>query len=78
MKTAYAYVTAAAAIAVLVIGIMLLYQTPSSASVGKTAQYQQSGLDQNPTQNARNTPPSSNNDDNKRTNENSFGDGDGD
>ena len=78
MKTVYTYVAASAAIVVLVVGIMLWYQTPGTASLEKTAQYQQSGLNQNPTQNARNTSPSSNNDDNKRTNENSFGDGDGD
>ena len=43
MKTVYMYVAATAAIAVLIVGIMLWYQTPSAASVEKTAQYQQSG-----------------------------------
>jgi hypothetical protein len=75
MKTVY--VAAAAAIAVLVVGIMLWSQTPGTASVEKTAQYQQSGLNQNPTQNAQNT-PAPNNDNNRRINENGFGDGDGD
>jgi hypothetical protein len=73
------YVAAAAtAIAVLVVGIMLWYQTPSAASVEKTAQYKQSGgLNQNPTQNVQSTPPAPNSDNNKRTNENGFGDDDG-
>jgi hypothetical protein len=77
MKTVYAYVAAAAAIAVLVVGIMLWSQTPGTASVEKTAQYQQNGLNQKPTQNAQNT-PASNSDNDKRTNENGFGDDDGD
>jgi hypothetical protein len=77
MKTVYTYVAAAAAIVLLVVGIMLWYQTLGTASLEKTAQYQQSGLNQNPTQNAQNT-PAPNSDNNKRTNENGFGDNDGD
>ena len=78
MKTVYVYVAAAAAIAVLVVSIMLWSQTPGTASVEKTtAQYHQSGLNQNPTETVQNT-PAHNNDNNKRINENGFGDGDGD
>ena len=77
MKTVYTYVAAATAIVLLVVGIMLWYQTLGTASLEKTAQYQQSGPNQKPTQNAQNT-PAPNSDNNKRTNENSFGDDYGD
>lgn len=77
MKTVYMYTEVVAAIAI-VIGIMLWSQTPGTASVEKTtAQYHQSGLNQNPTEKVQNT-PALNNDNNKRINENGFGDGDGD
>ena len=56
MKTVYIYVAAAAAIVVFVVGIMLWSQTSGTASVEKTAQYQQSGPNQKRTQNAQNTP----------------------
>ena len=77
MKTVYMYTEVVAAIAI-VIGIMFWSQTPGTASVEKTtAQYHQSGLNQNPTEKVQNT-PALNNDNNKRINENGFGDGDGD
>lgn len=75
MKTVYLYVAVAAAIAVLVGGIMLSSQGHSATSVQKVAQYKQNGLNQNPTQNVPNT---SKPDSNKGTSENGFGDGDGD
>ncbi len=62
---------------------MLWYQTPgtdiaNAASVEKTtAQYGQSGLNQNPTQNVQ-LIHAPNSDNNKRINENGFGDDDGD
>ncbi len=40
------HVSVTAAIAVLVVDMRLSYQTPSKASVEKTVQYQQNGLDQ--------------------------------
>lgn len=75
MKTVYIYLAVAAAIAVLVAGIMLSSQGRSAASVENIAQHQQNGLNQNPTQNVPNT---SKPDSNKGTSENGFGDGDGD
>jgi hypothetical protein len=76
MKTVYVYVAAAAAIAVLVVGIMSWSQTRGTASVEKTAQYQQSGLNQNPTGQVQNTPAP--NSDKNRINESGFGESDGD
>jgi hypothetical protein len=40
MKTVYMYAAVVAPTAVLVVGIVLWSQTPSTASVEKTAQYQ--------------------------------------
>jgi hypothetical protein len=42
MKTVYMYTALVPAIAVLVVGVTLLPQTLGTASVEKTAQYQQS------------------------------------
>ena len=47
MKAVHIYVAVTAAIAVLVVDMKLSCQTPTEASVEKTAQYQQNSLNQN-------------------------------
>jgi hypothetical protein len=71
MKTVYMYAAVVAPTAVLVVGIMLWSQTPSTASVEKTAQYQRSAINQNPTAKVQNT--AAHNSDNNRINVNGFG-----
>ncbi len=50
------HVSVTAAIAVLVVDMRLSYQTPSKASVEKTVQYQQNGLDQKSNRESVKTP----------------------
>jgi uncharacterized membrane protein YvbJ len=76
MKTMYTCTAIVAAIAVIIVGVTLLFQTPGTASVEKTAQYQQSAINQNPTAKVQNS--AAPNSDNHRINENGFGDLDGD